>query len=297
MAGNWVITDSNISHNTHDGPDLLYHNKGAYSGGTIVMKRNIFEGNGGNQLKSSNALYAEDNLVLGNCGYFENKTYTSNTWSDSSDSCRAGGNAVEVSFKNNGTVPYLVNNTILSNGDVGIDTAGTCPSGTNIVVKNNILLGGRQHNDDTSISGSGTNDSSSIFYNSNVNCNATLVEAYNLCYGWKEGSSACNGLNSTDTIEPAFVGSPIAMGPVLGLGYYTGDNLASQVYLTAGSTALNLSDETVPGADALDYNSLDRGASWDAGALEYGSIPSEVASITRSKLSNSAKLLGRVSLY
>jgi hypothetical protein len=292
-AGAWTITDSNISHNTHDGIDLLYINTGSYSGGTVSVKRTRTEGNGGNQVKVPNASTIEDNAILGNCGYFTGQTFTSATWDDVSDSCRAGGNAIEISFKDATTVPKIINNTIVSNGDVGIDTGGTCNSGTDVIAANNILLGGRQHNDDTAFIGGGANDISSIFYNSAGSCNADFIETYNKCYGWKEGSSACNGTGSTDTVYPSFVGGTIAMGLDSSPGYYSGSNMLSDVYLTAADGA---SDETVSGADSLDYNSFDRGAAWDQGALEYGSTPSGGGSSSTGGFSGSIKLTGSLSV-
>lgn len=291
-GGDWVLTGNNISWNTHDGPDLLYVNKGAYSGGSVVYRRNRLEGNGGNAMKGPNALIAEDNFIAGNCGFFSDQSFTSATWSNTSDSCRGQGNAIEIAFRDATTVPKIISNTIISNGDVVVDTSGSCTSGTDIIFANNQVLGGRQFADDTHYNGAGGNDTVSIFYNScpysctvnseccsnscvsNVctsSCNADFIESDNVCYGLKEGSSACNGTGSTDTVANPFVSAP-PMGPWSGAGYYTGTNMIAGVYLTS---ATNDADETVSGADSVDYNNYDRGASWDIGAIEYGSTPSE----------------------
>jgi hypothetical protein len=271
-AGTWVITDSNISHNTHDGIDLLYINGGAYSGGTVSIKRTLTEGNGGNQIKGPNQIIVEDSAVLGNCGYFTGQAFASATWDDVSDSCRAYGSAIAISFRDDDTVPKLINNTIFSNGDTGILTSGTCTAGTDVIVANNIMVGGREHADDTAFIGGGGNDTSSIYYNADGTCAADFVETYNKCANWKEGSAACNGTGSTDTVYPSLVGGTIAMGPDSSPGYYSGANMITDVYLSAADGA---SDETVSGADSLDYNSFDRGPAWDQGALEYGSVPTE----------------------
>jgi len=50
-GGNWIFTNSNVSHNTSDGIDLLYHN----GSGTITINRVRAEGNAGNQVKTSTA--------------------------------------------------------------------------------------------------------------------------------------------------------------------------------------------------------------------------------------------------
>lgn len=75
-GGTWVITDSDMSYNTADGPDLLYLNRGSYSGGSLTVKRSRFEGNAGNSIKGPNAMYVEDSFLLANCGYFANQTFT-----------------------------------------------------------------------------------------------------------------------------------------------------------------------------------------------------------------------------
>lgn len=269
-GGAWVVTGNNISWNTNDGPDLLYVNKGAYSGGTVVYRRNRFEGNAGNPMKGPNALVAEDNVIIGNCGFFSDQSFTSATWANLSDSCRGAGNAIEIAFRDNTTVPKIISNTIISNGDVVIDTSGTCTTGTDVIVTNNQILGGRQFGDDTHYNGAGGDDTVSIFYDSSGTCDTDFIDSYNVCYGVKEGSSACNGTGSTDTVPNPFVSVP-PMGPWSGVGYYTGTDMITGLYLTS---ATNDADETVSGADSTDYNNYDRGASWDIGAIEYGSTPS-----------------------
>ncbi len=270
-AGAWVVTGNNISWNTHDGSDLLYINQGSYSGGTVVYRRNRFEGNGGNPVKGPNAMVAEDNFIGGNCGFFRNQVFTDASWSNATDSCRGYGNAIEIAFRDLTTIPKIINNTIVTNGDVAIDTSGTCTTGTDVIVSNNIILGGRQFFDDSSINGAGGNDSVSIYFDSSGSCDTDFIDTYNQCSGLKEGASACNGTGSTDTVYPSVVGGTIPMGPVSGSGYYTGTSLITDMYLSAPD---NGADETVTGADSTDFNNYDRGASWDRGAIEYGSVVS-----------------------
>ena len=83
----------------------------------------------------------------------------------------------------------------------------------------------------------------------------------------KEGSSACNGSGSTDTVAPPLVSTP-PLGPWSGVGYYTGTDMRTGLYITS---ATNDADESATGADSVDYNNYDRGASWDIGAIEFGS--------------------------
>ncbi len=266
-GGLWTVSQSNISHNTHDGLDLLYLNKGSYSGGSVVVKDSLFEGNGGNPVKVANAATIKNNFILSNCGYFTGQTFASATWDNVSDSCRAFGNAIEIAFRDATTQPSIYSNTIYSNGDVVVDTTGSCTAGTNVNFVNNIVYGGRQHNDDTTWNGAGANDITSIFYNASGGCSATFNNSYSVCYGTKEGASSCTGTNSVTT-NPNVVGGAIASGPVT---YYSGSNMIADMYLTASSSnAIN--SATTSYGDSTDYNNYSRGASWDMGAVEYGSV-------------------------
>lgn len=257
-AGDWVFTDCNISYNISDGIDLLYQNKGAYSNGSVTIKRLHAEGNTSQQVKVSNNSYIEDSVIIGNCMFFNGKSTTcdAGTCGASFNNCRAAGNTVNFAFRDSTHNPKLYNNTILGNGDVLVVTDGesVCTAGTDIFIKNNILRGGTEFNDGS--------DLVSVFFNSSASCDADFVESYNLCYGLKEGASACNGSNSTDTVDAAFIGT-LTQGPV---SYRTTENYINEVYLSASN---GLSDETVVGEDSLDFNSTERGADWDVGALEY----------------------------
>jgi cysteine-rich repeat protein len=270
-AGAWTITDTMFLHNVADGLDLLYHNRGDYSGGTISLKRVRSEGNGGDAIKTSNALALEDSFILANCGYFQGQTFTYNN--GTFDHCRSRtGSAVKMEF-HSAVNPKINSNTIFGNGDVLIITSAQCTAGTDIFANNNILIGGREWWDDTSnpFGAGGGNDSVSIFYNADT-CQADFIETNNLCYAFKEGTNACNGTNSIDgTSIPAtlFTGT-IKQGPYSSPGYYTSANYINELYLGESSAALNVSNETVSGLDALDYNSFNRGAAWDAGAYEGG---------------------------
>lgn len=262
-GGNWTITESNISHNVSDGLDLLYMNQRGYSGGEVVIKRSLFEGNAGNQVKVPSAVTIEDSVIIGNCGYFNGQTFTcdSATCGNDFNNCRAFGNVVSITFKDD-TIPKIYSSTLISNGDVGVLTGGTCAEGTDVDTRNSILRGGWEF---------GQDDTSSIFYNADGTCSADFAEQYNICYGWKEGTSSCEGTGSTDTVDADFSGT-VLFGISAFEGYYTDADFADQLYISAAEGG---ADETVSGSDALDYNSFNRGAEWDRGALEYGSVPSD----------------------
>ena len=268
-SGDWVITDSNISFNTSDGLDLLYLD----DSGTVTIKRSRFEGNNGNQVKITNQAYIEDCLIIGNCGYFYGQDFTDTT-APGFTHCRASGNALEIAFKTLTDSPKIYNSTILSNGDVGVNVSGTCTTGTDVILSNNIMYGGKEFMQDSDITGGGNDDTTSIFYDGGGTCDVDFVETYNICYGWKEGANSCNGTGSTDEVDPLFSGT-ILMGPYSTPGYYTDSNYDAQLILQATSTAIDEADETVTGADAYDYTGASRGTSWDIGAIEYGSTLDE----------------------
>src|SRR3990167_4927719 len=69
-GGNWIFNNVDFSHNVSDGLDLLYHN----GNGTITIKRSRFEGNAGNQVKTSPETLIEKSVIIGNCAYFHDKS-------------------------------------------------------------------------------------------------------------------------------------------------------------------------------------------------------------------------------
>lgn len=75
-AGTWTFDGANISWNVSDGLDLLYMNRGSYSGGSVTIRKSRFEGNAGNNVKTPNNMSFEDSFNIGNCGFFRDKSYT-----------------------------------------------------------------------------------------------------------------------------------------------------------------------------------------------------------------------------
>lgn len=129
-GGNWVIEDSSFLHNVSDGLDLLY----ADGTGTVTLNRVRSEGNAGNQIKISGTSSITNTIAVGNCGFFNGKSFTYNV-----DSCRALGDAIALSATSATTVMSVVNSTILSQGNVIINTAG--PAGSQLVLRNNVMIG------------------------------------------------------------------------------------------------------------------------------------------------------------
>lgn len=253
-AGNWIFNNSDISHNTSDGLDLLYHN----GNGSITIKRSRFEGNAGNQVKTAANTVIENSIMVGNCAYFKGKPFT---WNNATfNNCRAGGNTVAVSFKP-GMVASIYNSTLTSNGDVLIQTAGASCVGTEkIISRNNIYLGGTEYLDGS--------DKSAIFYNAGATGNGDgacglikFDDDYSTIWQTKYIATDCSNKPHSVCQDPKFV-EPLVT-------YYNGDNY--NVNLQTVSPAVNKGTQ-LTGMSSLDYNEFNRDTVWDMGALEFGSV-------------------------
>jgi len=133
-VGTWIIEDSRIRFNSSDGLDLLY----ARTGSSITVRRTLAEGNAGNQLKSAGPATFENNVIVGNCGFFSGKPFTFLV-----DHCRAAGNALSLDLRPGDQVT-VTNNTLLSEGDcllVAGCNSGACTGSEVVTLRNNILLG------------------------------------------------------------------------------------------------------------------------------------------------------------
>lgn len=131
-GGRWVIEDSRFMHNTSDGLDLLYLTEGT----EVILERVHAEGNAGNQIKTKGATTMRNSLVVGNCGFFEGKSFTHHV-----DPCRAFGNAVSLGLRA-GTEATLVNNTIVSEGDCALLLGGDgCDGSEHVLSRNNVVYG------------------------------------------------------------------------------------------------------------------------------------------------------------
>lgn len=133
-GGDWIFQNCNVSHNTSDGIDLLYHTLG----GQIVVDRMWAEGNAGNQVKFTGDTTVTNSVIIGNCSYFEGQPFT--YWVDA---CRAMGNSVVFALTT-GMVSSLVNSTVYGEGDILVEfgpRAG-CDGTETFSSLNNIFIGG-----------------------------------------------------------------------------------------------------------------------------------------------------------
>lgn len=134
-AGNWIIEDSSFLYNTSDGLDLLYHSLG----GSISLDRVHAEGNAGNQVKLTGEADILNSVLVGNCAFFEGKSFTYNV-----DACRALGNTLSIAYTG-GEQVSLYNSSFYGQGD-GLVSAGphdgfSCNGSETLIGGNNIFLG------------------------------------------------------------------------------------------------------------------------------------------------------------
>ena len=130
-GGDWVFEDSRFLHNTSDGLDLLYHRRG----GTVRIARTRGEGNAGNQLKAAGEVHVVNSVAVGNCGYFDGKSFTHDV-----DNCRAVGNAVAFA-PNAADAISMVNTTVYGEGDCLMEISECTAGTTTFTARNNVFLG------------------------------------------------------------------------------------------------------------------------------------------------------------
>src|SRR3989344_2779721 len=255
-GGNWVFNNVDFSHNVSDGMDLLYHN----GQGTITIKRSKFEGNAGNQVKVAIHTNIENSVIIGNCGYFQGKSFTNNP--STFNHCRAGGTSVALKFQT-GTVVNVRNSTITSNGDVMLATSGSLCNGTTerVISRNNIYLGRKEFFDH--------NDKAALIFNTGATGNGggacgqiPFDDDYSVIFGTKYFTTDCNNKPHSACQDPKLA-EPL-------VDFYTGDAFNANLQSLSPARDASL---LIVGLSPLDYNEYDRGVSWDVGALEYGSVP------------------------
>ncbi len=136
-GGNWLIKDSAFLYNTQDGLDLLYGNEDI----EIEIYRSWFEGNAGNQLKTSGSLILENSVLIGNCNFFAGKDFVT---TGAVDHCRATGVALSLVI-NDQQRALLTNNTFTGEGDCLIvpecEQEQRCTQPGTIILRNNLFQG------------------------------------------------------------------------------------------------------------------------------------------------------------
>ena len=146
-GGVWKISRSTFRYNTQDGLDLLYGDENIQ----IDISQTLFEGNAGNQLKTSGPLTLTNSILIGNCSFFEGKPFTASGNFDGEggvesavDPCRATGVTLSMVLQD-GQHARLVNNTITGEGDCLIvpecHPESRCSEGQMVTLINNLFQG------------------------------------------------------------------------------------------------------------------------------------------------------------
>ena len=178
-AGDWLFEDCKVMHNTSDGIDLLYHSLG----GTITVRRMRAEGNAGNQLKITGDATITNSILVGNCSYFQGKSFTHNV-----DPCRALGNTLSVDYVPGAKIT-LTNSTLYGEGDVLVQAdlrKGPCNGKETLVSTNNIFIGAVEYHAKW--------DRATLFYNTACS-GLKMTSDYNLFHGIKEKCPTNKGAN------------------------------------------------------------------------------------------------------
>jgi hypothetical protein len=256
-SGDWTLNFVESLHNSSDGPDFRY----LKAAGTVTITNSHFGGNAGNQLKVSGGWNIKNNVIEADCDFFEGKSYKESSMT----SCQSSGDAIYLGLNSGLANRFYGNSVVNMKGNVAITVAGgfldeagvptdyTCGVSDNVDIKNSIFTSpGR-----SSVLGGGT---SGFVYECPVtdpNCNecesSTQTQTQSNIYGFSSNPSGTGNVFTDSLLSGTFNGSTAA------------------VYLSASSPARDIADEGATGQASTDINGYARGASWDAGALEYGS--------------------------
>ncbi len=234
-GGDWVFRGCDISHNTSDGLDLLYHDQG----GTITVDSTRAEGNAGNQVKTFGETHIVNTVMVGNCGYFDEKSFTHDV-----DPCRAMGNALSLVFGEADTIT-MVNSTLYSEGDCLMIVGSGCGATASIVSRNNVFIGATEFLDPF--------DTTCFFYSE---CAAAVLDQdYGSIDGTKHDGDCPFGPH--DLCSPPQVTGPLA-GDAFGLALLS-TSPAVDSGLGVGEMGL-VPDSDIHGTERPQGDGVDRGA-------------------------------------
>ncbi|MCA1733916.1 MAG: hypothetical protein LC732_09975, partial [Acidobacteria bacterium] len=237
-GGRWIFEESAFVRNTSDGLDLLY----CRSDCSTEIRRTLFEGNAGNQVKVSGPLQVENSVIVGNCGFFHDDA--ASYWVDD---CRAQGNALAL-FLFAGNSATVFNTTIASEGDCVIyaECAGgsVCTGNETVTVRNALIV--------AAIDFMQPWDSPALAYQESWTGTNPFSIDFSFITGVKDddcpaGTNICRGMAG---IASAAIDS------------FDARLMAGSVTIDAG---------TATGAPKVDYAGASRDSKPDIGAYEYGS--------------------------
>lgn len=286
QSGNWTFTGpGSISFNTKGGIDTL-HGSG---GGTILIDKMRFEGNGAQQIKTSaNVTSVTNSVIVGDCGWWLGapQTISGGMQADGDDnshigSCRATGNSFTIETQaGTGTTFNFTNNTVaVNNGTVVFLQGGSCSSTEHFNIHNNIVNGGYAFDDDTSFVEGGENKMSSYIYLSGTDGNGagctalSISEDYNVADNLSGGISP-SGPNDKFPVSPGFSAGTFPSGTAGGGAstYYQGQAGVTLTALSSGSAANGTGNiGYIYWNNENDFNNVVRASSPSIGGLEINS--------------------------
>ncbi len=184
-------------HNTSDGLDLLY----ASSDATIVIRRIRAEGNAGNQVKTSGPVEIENSIIVGNCAFFKDQSFTASgdynadgQIESAVENCRASGNALSLDLRR-GNRAIITNNSLTGQGTCLVFAQcaqeGNCEGNERVLLQNDLFIG---QTDFTN-----TTETSCLSYYENLTKDPFEI-GYSFIYGVK--TSDCPDSHNTCGIDP-----------------------------------------------------------------------------------------------
>lgn len=257
-GGNWVFENMYVHHNTQDGLDLLY----ADGTGSIKMDRVHSEGNAGNQLKVAGNATITNSLVVGDCAYFSHPTSIGYGDMQSSDSCRASGDAIAMLPGNDlhpgvtSSINHVVTITVQNNTIVGEGNGMVMLSRGNPASTVNITSNAFSGSTNWQLAMSGYPElAGGVYYYATAGFSTPKINyAGNLFWNIKNDQcpvgSLCQDPQFTNASIYAFSALPMPTSPLLG-------------WATAGNST------------QIDLRSLPRPSEWngrvgyDVGAIQY----------------------------
>lgn len=258
LAGNWnIYGPGSISFNTQDGADLKHGTPGV---GTDNIDKMRFEGNAGQQIKVTGFTdNITNNLIIGDCGWWQGSSHAAAGAMLLGDSCRAGspsGTTILFSVED-GTTTNFYNNTIITYAIAfEADNSSSC-TGTVINTKNNIIQGGYAWAHNTTVNpGVSGDDLTTNFYsdgsdgNGSGPCGAIVpTEDYNIIYNNKNSNYPCLGTHDKCQTSPGFTGGVFPAGTFQGpeSTYYNGQSGITLLHLGGSSAAIGA------GVNSLSY--------------------------------------------
>ncbi len=250
-GGNWIVTNSEWSHNSSDGLDLLYK----LDSTDLSVDKCLFEGNAGNQLKfTAKNVNVTNSVFVANCTYFTDtgKAYNNSTF----ETCRANGSPLSTRPGLGSNWKFYNNPAYTSTGSGGspfleiIDGTGTCNGTETYAYKNNVLV---------------SNNSITNwvpYYDGLSGACRTAFEAatttYSDVYNFQSNPAGTGNVFT----DPKFVGS---------IANTASSNL-SNVYLQVTSPAKGSASAVTVWNTTADYNNFPQNSPIDMGALQYGSV-------------------------